>query len=231
MRLGQRRIQLKRLRRVALCNRKRLGWSSITQVAQCRIAIRQPGIGGRKPRFKVNRSLEALYPSLQSILRSLVPIVATLKIGAVCVRVLGQRSSGLLALLGKLDSQLARAALQLERHRRVSRLDRNNKAITACWYGLDRLFSVASAAHGLAESGNVHGQVYFLDNGAGPHRTEQIVFADQMPAAANESDEQIERLGGQRDRFSMAQQEALLGSQNEVIKLENLTSVARIARA
>jgi hypothetical protein len=113
-------------------------------------------------------------------------------------------------LVGKLHSQPARGILQLKGHYPVSRPDRNNKAITSRRHSLDRL-SVASSAQGLAEGGDVHAQAYFLDHRVRPHRAQQIVLADQMPAVANESDEQIEGLGCQGDRFSTAQQQALPG--------------------
>ena len=93
MRLGKRRIQFKRLRCMPLRSGKRVARSDIAQIAQRRIRIREPGIGGRKPWVNVDGALEALYGPLQTFLRSLIPIVAALKIGTVCVRFLGNRSN------------------------------------------------------------------------------------------------------------------------------------------
>jgi hypothetical protein len=43
-----------------------------------------------------------------------------------------------------------------------------------------------------------------------------------MAAVTNKHDEEVEGFGGQRNRFTAAEQQALLGRQNEVAKLENL---------
>ena len=83
---------------------------------------------------------------------------------------------------------------------------------------------------GLAQGGDVHGQVHFLDECVGPHLVQQIILAHQMPAAVNENDEDIEGLRSERDRLSAAQQQALLGCQNEVAELKNPV-FACIARA
>ncbi len=84
------------------------------------------------------------------------------------------------------------------------------EAVTAPGNGRDRL-----GADDLAQRGDLHRQVAFLDHKVGPDDVEQFVLGHQAPRTLGQCDQQIEGLGSHRGRPAIDQQPALDRNQLE----------------
>jgi hypothetical protein len=61
----------------------------------------------------------------------------------------------------------------------------------------------------LAQREDVLGEVRLLDDGVGPDGAQQLLFGDEPAVPLDEVDQQVERLGGERNGLALAQEQPL----------------------
>jgi hypothetical protein len=86
--------------------------------------------------------------------------------------------------------------------------DAGDEAIATARDGFDVLGFARRFAERLANHENGDGQIALFDVTVGPDLFDQFVFLKQATAILNEGQEQIKRLGSERDRAPVAQQQA-----------------------
>ncbi|HZT54731.1 MAG TPA: hypothetical protein VFA35_00785, partial [Burkholderiaceae bacterium] len=105
---------------------------------------------------------------------------------------------------------------------RCRTLARHREAIAPPGNGGDRL-----RPEQLAQGGDLHLQVVFLDDEARPRQIEELLLGDQLAGAFGERHEHVERACADRDRSAADNEAALHGLQHEGIEAEVVGGHAR----
>jgi hypothetical protein len=83
--------------------------------------------------------------------------------------------------------------------------DRGDEAITTCWNRLDELLAIVAVAECFAKCGHRIGEVRLLNERVRPNRAQKLLFDNQAPMPLRQVEQQVERLGGQRDGLPCSQ--------------------------
>jgi len=99
--------------------------------------------------------------------------------------------------------------------RRLCDTDRGDKAITLAGRRRDVPPAAASIAQRPAQGADLEFEVTLLDKSAPPHPGHQLVFADQLPRALDQSGQNIERAAAHTHRVIVFEQKSLCRNQAE----------------
>jgi len=99
--------------------------------------------------------------------------------------------------------------------RRLCDTDRGDKAITLARRRRDVPPAGASIAQRPPQGADLEFEISLLDNGAPPHAGDQLVLADQLPRALDQSGQNIKRAAAHTHRVIVFEQKSLCWNQAE----------------